>query len=117
MTPTTHRAVARRGRNKFGAQRCELDGITFASKAERNYYALLKVREKAGEVSNVELQPVYELSVNGQLVGTYRPDFRFYDARDKRVRVVDVKGVRTREFNRTVRLMRAIHKVEVEVVK
>lgn len=116
MTSLSRYEPSRR-RNKFGAVKTVLDGITFDSKREAAYYAELKLRERAGEVASVELQPVYELSVNGHLVGTYRPDFRFYDVREKRVRVVDVKGVRTREFQRTVRLMRAIHKVEVEVVK
>lgn len=104
-------------RNKFGAKPTTLDGITFASKREAAFYAELKLREKAGEVASVELQPVYALTINGSLIGTYKPDFRFWDAREGRTRVVDVKGVRTREFNRTVRLMRAIHKVEIEVVK
>ncbi len=103
--------------NKFGAVRTVLDGITFASRREAAYYAELKLRERIGEVSAVEMQPRYALTIKGQLIGTYKPDFRFWDNLQGRERVVDVKGVITREFQRTKRLMRAIHGIEVEVVK
>ncbi len=33
-------------RNKYGAKKTTLDGITFDSKAEARYYAALKQREK-----------------------------------------------------------------------
>lgn len=103
--------------NKYRAQPTIVDGIRFASKREAAYYAELKFRERAGEVSAVEMQKVFALTINGQVIGAYRPDFCFHDDLSKRYRVVDVKGVETREFKRTKRLMRAIHGIEVEVVK
>lgn len=115
MTPHTKASAPRK--NKFGAVKTTLDGITFDSKREAAYYAELKIRERVGEVVDVELRKPFSLVINGQLIGTYRCDFAFYDNRTKCYRVVDVKGMETREFKRTKRLMRAIHGIDVEVVK
>lgn len=94
-----------------------IDGIKFASKREGAYYAELKIREKAGEVAEVELQKRFIFSLKGQLIGTYKSDFAFFDNVRRCYRVVDVKGVITKEFQRTRRMMRAFHGVEVEVVR
>jgi len=109
-------AKPKRG-NKFNAKRTLVDGICFDSKAEAAYYAALKLRERAGEVTDVELQRPYALTVNGVLVATYRADFVFWDVSLRRRRVIDVKGVMTPVFRLKQKLMRACHKVEIEVVK
>lgn len=103
--------------NKFGAKRTLLDGICFDSKAEASYYAALKIRERDGEVCDVELQRPYCLTVNGVLITTYRADFVFWDVAQRRRRVIDVKGVKTPAFRLKQKLMRACHGVEIEVVK
>lgn len=103
--------------SKYKAQRTLLDGISFDSKAEASYYAALKLREKAGEVCDVELQRPYCLTVNGVLVATYRADFVFWDNQMRRRRVIDVKGVITPIFRLKQKLMRACHGIDVEVVK
>jgi len=105
-------------RNKFGAIRTTVDGIVFDSKREAAYYGELKIREKAGEVSAVELQPRFALiGPDGTLICTYRPDFAFFDHVADRFRVVDVKGVLTREFRRVQRMMKSFKGIDVEVVK
>jgi hypothetical protein len=109
--------LAKPKKPKYRNKRVTVDGITFASKREAAYYGELKMREKAGEIGAVELQKRYVLAINGILIGTYTADFAFHDDKAKRYRVVDVKGFATREFQRTRRLMRAIHGIEVEVVR
>lgn len=109
-------AKPKRG-NKYGAKRTLLDGIGFDSKAEASFYADLKIREKAGEVADIERQREYDLMVNGVLVARYRADFVFFDRRARARRVIDVKGVATRDFTMKRKLMKACHGIEVEVVK
>lgn len=104
-------------RSKYGAQKTLLDGILFDSKAEANFYAALKQREKAGEVTDIERQRQYDLMVNGVLVARYRADFVFFDRILRARRVVDVKGVATRDFRLKAKLMKACFGIEVEVVK
>lgn len=111
-------AIAKpKGGNKYNAQRTLLDGVCFDSKAEAAYYACLKLRQKAGEVEDVEMQRSYALTINGVLVCTYRADFVFWDVAMKRRRVIDVKGVVTPVFRIKQKLMKACHGLEVEVVK
>lgn len=47
--------------NKYGAKKTEIDGITFASKHEADRYCELKLLEKAGLISNLQLQRVFTL--------------------------------------------------------
>lgn len=104
-------------RSKYGAQKTLLDGILFDSKAEANFYAALKQREKAGDVTDIERQREYDLMVNGVLVARYRADFVFFDRILCARRVVDVKGVATKDFRLKAKLMKACFGIEVEVVK
>lgn len=108
--------MAKKPGNKFGAKRVVLDGITFHSKAEAKFYCELKLREKAGEVTDVELQPRFPLQVESEVIGVYRADFRFWDNVQNRRRVIDVKGVQTREFRRTVKHVLAQYGIRIEVI-
>lgn len=48
-------------RNKYGNIKTVLDGIKFDSKKEANRYAELKLLEKAGLITDLELQKVFVL--------------------------------------------------------
>lgn len=117
MTAAEFRAEKPTKRNKYGAKKTTIDGITFDSKAESDYYALLKMREKAGEVSGVEMQHPFALvGPDGLLIATYRCDFAFWDLVEGRFRVIDVKGVETPVFKLKRKLMKSFLGINVEVV-
>jgi len=86
--------------NKYKNQKTIVDGITFDSKAEAAYYYLLKQKK----ISNFKMQESFVIhdafSLNGKRYQTikYKPDFTFYDD-GKLVKVIDVKGKRTADFN------------------
>lgn len=119
ISPAQARALLTKPkRSKFGAKRCELDGIKFDSQAERDYYAVLKLRERAGEVADVELQRPFALVAGaGKLVGTYRADFTFTDLKEGRWRIIDVKGHDTSLSKFKRKFVEALHGVKVEVVR
>lgn len=104
-------------RSKYGNRKVVVDGITFDSKREADYYAELKIRERAGEVDDIRLQEPFVLAFQGCLICTYRADFTFYDRRERRQRVVDTKGFITPEFRLKAKMMRALLGIEVEIVK
>jgi hypothetical protein len=92
----------RRTGHKFNAQRTEVDGISFASKAEARRYSELKLLAKAGKIECLELQPVYELLapppagfLEWPVVGKYVADFRYFDMTTGAHIVEDVKGFKT----------------------
>jgi len=88
---------------KYRAKPTEVDGHLFASKKEAKRYCELKLLQKAGEISHLEIQPKFKLLVNGRPLkyesgreATYVADFAYFDpSREKRV-VEDVKSPATR---------------------
>lgn len=90
-------------RHKYGAKKTNLDGITFDSKMEAEYYQLLKVLQKMKAITELEIHPTFELLEettlpNGKKIRgiKYKADFQFQ--KDGEQIVVDVKGVKTEAF-------------------
>ena len=110
--------VARKRGNKFNAVKTLIGDATFDSKREAATWGELLLRQKANEIEQLERQKKFELVVNGVKIASYKADFAFFDVIQRRYRVVDVKSVATakrRDFVLIKKLMRAIHKIEVEV--
>lgn len=105
--------------NKYRAQKTEVDGITFDSKAEARRFMELRLLERAGEISGLKLQEPFACTVGEKsvVVCTYRADFSYWDNRQKRQRVEDVKGMDTPISRLKRKLVGAIHGVEVEIVR
>jgi hypothetical protein len=103
--PTKYRAVA-----------TTVDGIRFASKKEAARYGELKLLERAGHIDRLELQPAYQLVVDGIKVGVYKADFRYRDKRSGYFVVEDVKGVRTPVYKLKKKLVEALYAVRIREV-
>lgn len=104
--------------NKFRAVRTEFDGHAFASRAEALRYAELKLLVRAGAISDLALQPKFQLSVNGHKIASYVADFSY--SQDGRTIVEDVKSPATRTpvYRLKAKLMKALHGIDVsEVMK
>lgn len=107
MTTRISKAAARRmgikvkpGRSKYGAVRTTIDGHNFDSKKEGTRYLVLKSLVAAGEITDLELQPKFDLhALGGKKIGTYRPDFKYAWPRTGKIVFEDVKGMRTPLFN------------------
>lgn len=106
-------------KHKYGAKRTVVDGITFDSQREAAYYAELKLRERAGEITSVEMQKPFVLSafLTGEVIGTYQADFTYYDIAQNRQRVIDVKGFDTSLSRWKRKHVRAQYGIDVEVVR
>lgn len=106
-------------RSKFGAVRTEVDGISFASKAEARRWVELQQLQAAGEIRKLRRQVRFELPVNDVLVCRYVADFvyqRKAGAGWDEV-VEDVKGVETPEFKLKAKLMQAIYRIGIQIVR
>ena len=97
--------------SKYRNIRTVVDGHTFDSKKEARRYGELRLLERAGKISDLQMQVKFEFDINGRLLKssnrkvTYAADFVYYE---KGVRVVeDVKSSATR-FNPTYRLKKAL---------
>jgi len=88
--------------SKYRNVKIQVDGITFDSKREAQYWAELKLREKAGDITALARQVPYDLRCpidawppeREAVVSHYVADFRYCD-KDGHVHVVDAKGKRT----------------------
>lgn len=93
-----------KGKSRFNNQRTVVDGHKFDSKKEARRYQELRLREHAGEISGLEVHPVYQIVVNGLPVRirsdafpngrpvSYIADFRYTDRRTGELVVEDCKG-------------------------
>jgi len=94
--------------NKYRNVKTEVDGIRFDSRAEAKRYSELKILEKAGEISRLELQPEFVCKVEGKLICKYRADFRYFTAKERVVE--DVKGFKTPIYRLKKKLVEALFK-------
>lgn len=92
----------RDGGSKYHATKTVVDGITFDSKKEAQRYTELKLLERVGEISNLELQKPFELLPSqrdpetGKVVERavyYRADFSYIE--DGEQVIEDTKGMKT----------------------
>lgn len=96
---------------KYGRIKKTVDSIEFDSTSEAQAWTILKLWEAAGAITELEVQPEFQLEpgfvVDGKKVRAikYRADFLFM--KDGRKTVVDVKGVRTQAFDIKAKLFKA----------
>lgn len=100
--------------NKYRAQPVRDEDGYFASKKEHKHWQVLKLRQRAGEISKLERQVRFRLEHNGIHICDYVADFVYFEGQ-RRV-VCDVKGFITSEFKLKAKLMRALLNIEVETV-
>jgi len=100
-------------RNKYGAVKTEVDGIKFDSKAEAKRYKELKMLSSTGVIADLNLQPRYDLVINGVKCGFYKADFVYWDVENNCSVVEDVKGMKTPVYRLKKKLMFAIHGIDI----
>lgn len=112
------------GGSKYGAKPSfAFDGRKFPSKAERDrYHDLLQLRA-SNEIADLELQPRWTFEINGRplTIGTrvvrYTADFRYRRTADGVTVVEDVKGMIARDVELRLALMRAVHGIDVQLIR
>jgi len=94
----------RKKQNKYNARKTVMCGHTFDSKREAEVYLELLAQKQAGEIVRIGFQPSYTLLAGfkdntgkNQKPITYTADF-FVTYADGRSEVIEVKGVRTRDY-------------------
>ena len=80
-------------KSKYGAKKTSIDGHTFDSQKEANYYEDLKRLLKAGEIKGFCIQPTFILAPSLK----YKADFIVFN-KDGATEIVDVKGMKTKEY-------------------
>jgi hypothetical protein len=109
-------------KQKYGAQRIVVDGITFDSKKEAGRWAELKLLERAGEIINLRRQVVVPLEGrDGPLLARkgrqmrITVDFGYVEVATGLMVYEDAKGLPTRDYEvrRSVAAAQGVEIVEV----
>lgn len=100
--------------NKYRNKKTEVDGILFDSQREARRYRELKMLERIGELTDLELQPSFPIEVSGVKICTYKADFRFKHF-GKEV-VEDAKGVKTPVYRLKKKLVKACYGIDIAEV-
>lgn len=103
-------------RSKFNNVRTLVDGHMLDSKSEAKRYGELKLMERGKLIKDLNVHPKYPIEVNGQRVCFYEADFSYKDKEGK-LRIEDVKGVRTALFILKKKLLKAVHGLDVVEIK
>lgn len=106
--------------NKYHNKKATVDGITFDSMAEAARYKELTLMERAGIITELHRQPVFDLIPDFRCNGHYYRRTRYiadFSYKENGLLVVeDVKGVRTKEYLIKRKLMAWIHGIEIREV-
>jgi uncharacterized protein DUF1064 len=103
-------------RSKYLNKKQIIDGYKFDSQAEASYYSRLKLLEKTGHITMLEIHPKFPIEVNGEKICTYIADFKYNDVRRGTI-VADVKGMKTALYSLKKKLLRATHGIDIEEVQ
>ncbi len=126
----------RANRPKYGNKRVEWQGIAFDSKKEMQRYLVLKEAQDKGIISDLELQPKWELipkitetyvkhlktkdkvcERTAQLPITYTADFGYVKDGERIIEDVKISPkMLPKEFVLKVKMMRAIHGIKIRCV-
>lgn len=104
-------------RNKYGAKPTIVDGIRFHSKRESERYSELKLLERAKKISDLRTQPKFPIEVNGYKICVYIADFAYWDHKELREVVEDVKGAKTALYSIKKKLVESIYPFKITEVK
>tara|TARA_R110002074_G_C12558458_1_gene667644 strand:- start:35418 stop:35774 length:357 start_codon:yes stop_codon:yes gene_type:complete len=116
--------------NKYSSVKSEADGVFFDSKKERDRYLQLKLLERAGEITDLTLQPKFWIKIGERPVlirsagypngrrASYKADFSYYDKRAQKTIVEDVKsaGTRTEAYALRRAIVETQYQIEVREV-
>lgn len=110
--------IGKKPKSKYGARKTSVDGISFDSQAEANYYCKLKILLQKGEIDGFCRQARFLVTdgKDGEKGTEYVTDFIIF-CRDGTYRIVDVKGVQTPVFKLKIKCMKEKYpnlKVELE---
>jgi hypothetical protein len=109
--------------SKFNNIKVDIDGHTFDSKKEAEFYGQLKIKKNAGLIKDFQMQVRYDIIVNSIMIGKYFLDF-LIENNDGSIEYIDIKGkdsntnkfIKTGVFALKKRLVEAIYGINISMV-
>lgn len=98
-------------KSKYRNKKTFVGDIKFDSKKEADHYIKLSLLEKFGKISDLKRQVKFDLNEGGTHSVKYIADFVYTE--NGEMKVVDVKGYRTREYLKKRKLMLKVHGIKI----
>ena len=92
-----------------------IDDFVFKSKKEGSRYLQLSMLQRAGEISQLEMQPKYIFKHNNIKLWSYTSDFSYYNKNGEFI-VEDVKSPITKKdkvYRHNVKMMKAFYGITI----
>lgn len=97
---------------KYKNIKIERNGIKYDSLKEYRYHLYLLSEQLKGDICRIELQPRYDLIINGVNCGFYKGDFLvIYKSKPREL--IDVKGIKLPIYNLKKKLVKALYGVDI----
>ena len=109
--------------SKFNNVKSEIDGHTFDSNKEAEFYGSLKLKKNAGLIKDFNIQVQYDILVNNIHIAYYYLDFKI-ENNDGSFEYIDIKGkdkksnkfIKTGVFALKKRLVEAIYNIKITMI-
>lgn len=98
-------------KTKYRANKTSIDGHTFDSKKEAEYYCELKMRLQAKEIKGFCLQPTFMLAPGLK----YKADFIVFN-NDNSYEIIDVKGLKTKEYTAKKKVFEDKYNIKIKEI-
>jgi hypothetical protein len=96
---------------KFNNEITKVENISFHSKKEAQRYIQLKQLEEMGIISDLELQPKFDIIIKKKHICFYIADFRYKKGR--KTFIEDVKGFKTKEYIIKKKAVEALYNIKI----
>jgi len=97
---------------KYHNEKVVVGDHKFDSKKEAKRYHELLILQRAGEISELDCQVKFQITVQMIKICAYVADFTYYDKTNRFV-VEDTKGMKTRIYRLKKKLMLATHNINI----
>jgi hypothetical protein len=102
-----------RKQDKYKNRKPVVDGIVFDSKKEANRYKELLMFKQANLITQLVLQPKFDIVVNNKKIGFYKADFKYYDNKKGCYITEDCKGFKTPVYKLKKKLVEAYYNIKI----
>jgi hypothetical protein len=101
---------------KYFNEKVQFEGQEFDSKKEFRRWCELRTKMKKGHILMLERQVRYRFEVNGENLGFYDLDLKYWDVKTQAFVHEDVKSKATRKlqvYRKKKKLMKALYQIEI----
>ena len=95
-------------KSKYRSNKISIDGHTFDSQKEADYYCELKIKLQANEINGFCMQPIFMLAPGLK----YKADFIVFN-KDNSTQIIDVKGFKTKEYIAKKKVFEDIYNLKI----